>query len=58
MAKGDYDRALSALQRCDHEAAQSYLVKALAYVPEPLIPCVAGLSLLALLSVGKRDAIS
>lgn len=35
MAKANYDRALQSLDRCEPEAAQRYLVRITAYLPEP-----------------------
>ena len=48
MAKGDYDRAIRALSRCDYESAQTYLEKVHA-LPDPAIISIAALSLLAVL---------
>ena len=51
MARGDYDRAIRALSRCDHAAAQVYLEKVLA-IGEPSIP-IAGLVSALIISITR-----
>ena len=54
LAKGDYDRAETAFQECDHDLARTYLEKVLA-IPEPVITCVLTLSLLSLVRRARKE---